>query len=178
MECHISTDLLDSLKTIIRFQNTILLKEICRDNNWDYNSLKKKYIKDKVIKEEIMPSIQIEEAIVIGKKKIKIKKSKVKIQTKTKENEEVKEKVNAEAVNQVEEQTFAHNIQSKKQEKPKKKRIKKKKENSGEIECKVIKYKSKIYYINNEENAYDIDGNFCGILEDNGKINFEAEEVE
>ena len=47
MDCHISIDLFDSLRNITRFQNTILLKEICRDNNWDYNSLQKNILKIK-----------------------------------------------------------------------------------------------------------------------------------
>lgn len=175
MECHISNDLFESLKTIVRHQNNLLLKEICRDKNWNYNLLKKKYLKDKVIKEEIMSSISCENTIILGKKKIKIKKLKPK---------------QKESIDSFNENSLDYNLRNQIKEeveehikmeltKPKKKRIIKKKVKKNEgVECRVMKYKSKIFYVNEEENVYNIDGDFCGILEDNGKINFDAEEAE
>ena len=40
-----------------------------------------------------------------------------------------------------------------------------------EMECKIIKFKTRTYYITEEDNyAYDIDGDFCGILEDDNTV--------
>ena len=41
-EIVIPKDLFTSIKTIIRYQNILLLKEIASDNNWNYMELKKK----------------------------------------------------------------------------------------------------------------------------------------
>tara|TARA_B100001057_G_scaffold464144_1_gene519013 strand:- start:162 stop:506 length:345 start_codon:yes stop_codon:yes gene_type:complete len=42
-----------SLKIIIKFQNSLLLREIANDNNWNYQELKKKYLKNPDVKELI-----------------------------------------------------------------------------------------------------------------------------
>ena len=44
-EIVIPQDLFTSIKTIIRYQNILLLKEIASDNNWNYMDLKKKHLK-------------------------------------------------------------------------------------------------------------------------------------
>ena len=149
-EFQLPTDLFYSLNNIIRYQNTILLKEICRDYKWDYNSLKKKYIKDKVVKNKMVESENEN-----TKKSAKTKAIKKKI--KTKEQKEEEKPI----------------ILGKRKIKVKK--VKKKKVKEDEIECRIIKYDKKTYYISNDNCAYDIDGDFCGILEDNEKINFDAE---
>lgn len=150
MKLQIPNDLFESLNNITRFQNTILLKEICRDYNWDYNALKKKYIKDKIIKDKIIKKELMEEEPAKNIKK-KIKKK------------------------QVEEEEEKPIILGKRKIKVKKVR-RKRKPKEDEMECKIIKFKTRNYYITEEDNyAYDIDGDFCGILEDDNTINFNAE---
>ena len=41
----ISEDLFESISTLIKYQNILLLKEIAKDNGWKYLDLKKKYLK-------------------------------------------------------------------------------------------------------------------------------------
>jgi hypothetical protein len=147
-EFQLPNDLFNSLNNIVRFQNTILLKEICRDYNWDYNSFKKKYIKDKIVKNEMKETENT-------KKEEKKKSMKKKIKT-----EEQKE----------EEKPIILGKRKIKVKKVKKKRIK-----EDEIECRIFKYNRKTYYVSDDNCAYDIDGDFCGILEENENINFDAE---
>ena len=48
--------------------------------------------------------------------------------------------------------------------------MRKRKPKEDEVECKIMKFKTRTYYITEEDNcAYDIDGDFCGILEDDNK---------
>ena len=65
----IPEDLFESISTLIKYQNILLLKEIAKDNGWKYLDLKKKYLKiedvGELVKEKNKP-----------KKKKKIKKSK------------------------------------------------------------------------------------------------------
>ena len=74
----IPEDLFESISTLIKYQNILLLKEIAKDNGWKYLDLKKKYLKiedvGELVKEKNKP-----------KKKKKIKKPK-KDNTKSKEN--------------------------------------------------------------------------------------------
>ncbi len=41
----IPEDLFESISTLIKYQNILLLKEIAKDNGWKYLDLKKKYLK-------------------------------------------------------------------------------------------------------------------------------------
>ena len=65
----IPEDLFESISTLIKYQNILLLKEIAKDNGWKYLDLKKKYLKiedvSELVKEKNKP-----------KKKKKIKKPK------------------------------------------------------------------------------------------------------
>ena len=65
----IPEDLFESISTLIKYQNILLLKEIAKDNGWKYLDLKKKYLKiedvGELVKEKNKP-----------KKKKKIKKTK------------------------------------------------------------------------------------------------------
>ena len=51
MELEIPKEFYDSIKNVVRYQNTLLLRQISNDYKWDFDSLKKKYLKDKPIKE-------------------------------------------------------------------------------------------------------------------------------
>jgi hypothetical protein len=71
----IPEDLFESISTLIKYQNILLLKEIAKDNGWKYLDLKKKYLKiedvGELVKEKNKPK---------KKKKIKkIKKENVKM---------------------------------------------------------------------------------------------------
>ena len=45
MEIVIPEELYESLKLIIKYQNTLLLKEIAKEKNWKYAELKKEFLK-------------------------------------------------------------------------------------------------------------------------------------
>ena len=75
MELEIPKEFYDSIKNVIRYQNKLLLKQISDDYKWDFESLKKKYLKDKPIKELL--NKEEKEKTNIKKKKIFLKKKKV-----------------------------------------------------------------------------------------------------
>lgn len=64
----IPKELFNSIKTVIKYQNILLLKQIAEENNWKYIDLKKKYLKTVDVAELVEYSN--------SKKKIKIKKKK------------------------------------------------------------------------------------------------------
>lgn len=64
----IPQELFNSIKTVIKYQNILLLKQIAEENNWKYIDLKKKYLKTVDVAELVEYSN--------SKKKIKIKKKK------------------------------------------------------------------------------------------------------
>ena len=74
MELEIPKEFYDSIKNVIRYQNKLLLKQISDDYKWDFESLKKKYLKDKPIKELL--NKEENEKKNIKKKKIFLKKKK------------------------------------------------------------------------------------------------------
>ena len=74
----IPEDLFESISTLIKYQNILLLKEIAKDNGWKYLDLKKKYLKIEDVGELVNEKNK-------PKKKKKIKKPK-KDNTKSKEN--------------------------------------------------------------------------------------------
>jgi len=65
----IPEDLFESISTLIKYQNILLLKEIAKDNGWKYLDLKKKYLKIEDIGDLITEKNK-------PKKKKKIKKTK------------------------------------------------------------------------------------------------------
>ena len=46
MNVDIPESLFESLKLIIKYQNTLLLKEIAKEKGWKYTELKKEFLKD------------------------------------------------------------------------------------------------------------------------------------
>ena len=46
MEIKIQENLFNSLTTIIKYQNTLLLKKICKEKGWNFTEIKKEFIKD------------------------------------------------------------------------------------------------------------------------------------
>tara|TARA_B100000989_G_scaffold257996_1_gene207748 strand:- start:221 stop:448 length:228 start_codon:yes stop_codon:yes gene_type:complete len=75
MELEIPKEFYDSIKTVVRYQNKLLLKQISDDYKWDFESLKKKYLKDKPLKELLNKTDN--EKPEINKKKIFLKKKKL-----------------------------------------------------------------------------------------------------
>ena len=65
----IPEDLFESISTLIKYQNILLLKEIAKDNGWKYFDLKKKYLKIENVGDLIIEKNK-------PKKKKKIKKTK------------------------------------------------------------------------------------------------------
>ena len=51
MDITIPEDLYESLTLIIKYQNTLLLKEIANEKNWKYTDLKKEFLKDQDMQE-------------------------------------------------------------------------------------------------------------------------------
>ena len=49
MEVEIPESLFESLKLILKYQNTLLLKEIAKEKGWKYSELKKEFLKDEEV---------------------------------------------------------------------------------------------------------------------------------
>ena len=166
-EIVIPQDLFTSIKTIIRYQNILLLKEIASDNNWNYMDLKKKHLKQVDVAELVEHSNS-------KKKKIKIKKGKKKTPKKSIENtkevenevEDNEEEVNEEEVVDNEEEVNEKEIVNEEVVIER---------NEELIDCKKYSYMGKEYYVNNT-NVYDLDYNFVGRMI-NEKLNFDEEEI-
>nr|QDY52056.1 hypothetical protein 3_35 [Mimiviridae sp. ChoanoV1] len=166
-EIVIPQDLFTSIKTIIRYQNILLLKEIASDNNWNYMDLKKKHLKQIDVAELVEHSNS-------KKKKIKIKKGKKKTPKKSIENtKEVENEVedNEEEVNE-EEVLNEKEIVNEEEVDNEEEVIER---NEELIDCKKYSYMGKEYYVNNT-NVYDLDYNFIGRMI-NEKLNFDEEEI-
>lgn len=156
-EIVIPKDLFTSIKTIIRYQNILLLKEIASDNNWNYMDLKKKHLKQIDVAELVDHSNS-------KKRKIKIKKGKKKTPKKSIEN--TKEVLNEkEIVNEEEDNNEEEVLNEEVIIEP----------NEELIDCKKYSYMGKEYYVNNT-NVYDLDYNFVGRMIDE-KLNFDEEEI-
>ena len=181
----IPEELYTSIKTVIKYQNILLLKEISQDNGWKYIDLKKKYLKTNDIQELVNYSNK-------QKKKIKIKKNAKKksldeknfleksldqksqenevaknfleksLDQKSQENEvanEVANEVENEVANEVANITLSINTEEE------------------EIECHKYTYMDKEYYVNiKSNNVYNIESEFIGRMI-NGILNLDEEEI-
>ena len=158
MNVTLDKNLWESFHTIIQYQNNLLIKNIAEDNKWDLKKLKK-YIKQKTIKEKLVPK-PIPKTTVIpvtsedSEGEIKILKKKVIVKRKRKK---IIKKI-------VKEQDFIGDLEP------------------DELLLKEIEFLGEKYYINYHTNYVykEIEtGNieFVGMLEDN-KINFDAESTE
>lgn len=75
MELEIPKEFYDSIKNVVRYQNTLLLRQISNDYKWDFDSLKKKYLKDKPIKELLNKEEEKKKKkVVVRKKKVVVSK--------------------------------------------------------------------------------------------------------
>lgn len=78
MEVKLNKDLFDKINLIIKYQNSLLLKIICEENNWNLDELKKKYLKKNIVKEKAMnKNNENVEFKVCRKIKIKVKKKRM-----------------------------------------------------------------------------------------------------
>ena len=59
---------------IIKYQNCLLLKKIAEENNWEYEELKKTYLKNKMKEEKILNSNMKSDFKICKRIKLKIKK--------------------------------------------------------------------------------------------------------
>lgn len=155
----IPEELYTSIKTVIKYQNILLLKEIAKDNGWKYIDLKKKYLKINDIQEIVDYSNK-------QKKKIKIKKNAKK---KSLENEVLrkvkvsKEKENNKIINVEENITLTITSEEDK--------------DMEEIECHKYTYMDNEYYVNiKNNNVYNMESEFVGRMV-NGILNFDEEEI-
>ena len=183
MEISIPESLFDKFKIIIKYQNTLLLKEISKIKGWNFTELKKEFLKEE----------DIETLIKKYKKKIN-KKKKKNNKKKKKNNKEPKleepnveepkleepnlEEPKLEEPNVEEPKLEEPNVEEPKLEEPKTKRKKKIKKIVKTIEIKCHKYifEKNVFYINIEnDNAYDKNMEFVGKMFGNG-IDFNANE--
>ena len=160
----IPEELYTSIKTVIKYQNILLLKEIAKDNGWKYIDLKKKYLKTNDIQELVNYSNK-------QKKKIKIKKNAKK---KSLENEKVSKATEAlseatEALSDATEALSKENITltiTSEEDK-----------DIEEIDCHKYTYMDKEYYVNiKNNNVYNMDSEFIGRMV-NEILNFDEEEI-
>lgn len=181
MELQIPESLFESLQIIIKYQNTLLLKEISKEKGWKLSELKKEFLKEEDIQNLLKK---------YSKKKNKVKKKvtpKKKSQTVSDEapveeapveetpveEKPVEEKPVKEAVDGATE-----NIKVEIEEKTVKKKKLKKVVNEKEIKCHKYTFEGAVFYVNIEnENAYDKNMEFVGRKLGNG-INFDADELE
>ena len=173
MEVVIPEELYESLTLIIKYQNTLLLKEIAKEKNWKYAELKKEFLKDQDMEE------------LLKKYKKKNTKKKKKKEVKNEENIEL----NVEELDEpivLEEPSVASQPKVEEVEKPsevaeppvKKKKKIKKIINEKEIKCHKYIFDGEVFYVNVvNDNAYDKNMEFVGSKIGNG-INFNAEEKE
>ena len=150
----IPKELYTSIKTVIKYQNILLLKEIAKDNGWKYIDLKKKYLKTNDIQELVDYSNK-------QKKKKKIKKNEKK---KSLEKEKVSEaKENNKIINVEENITLTI--------------ISEEDKDMKEIECHKYTYMDNEYYVNiKNNNVYNMESEFVGRMV-NGILNFDEEEI-
>ena len=181
MEVVIPEELYESLTLIIKYQNTLLLKEIANEMNWKYTDLKKQFLKDSDMKE-------LEKKY--KKKTAKKKKKKVvevhNIELTIEDTNEaiVLEEPEAELVSKTNGVAEPENVAEPKEvaepdkvEKPKKKKKLKKIVNSKEIKCHKYIFDGEIFYVNVEnDNAYDKNMEFVGRKVGN-MINFNEDEL-
>ena len=197
MELQIPESLFESLQIIIKYQNTLLLKEISKEKGWKLSELKKEFLKEEDIQNLLKK---------YSKKKNKVKKkvSPKKIVEETEDTNEVD--TNEVGTNEVDTNEVASNetatnevdtnevdtnevekSESKKKEeniqfeiepiKNKKKKLKKIVKEK-EIKCHKYTFDGAVFYVNIEnENAYDKNMEFVGRKLGNG-INFDADELE
>jgi len=172
----IPEELYTSIKTVIKYQNILLLKEIAKDNGWKYIDLKKKYLKTNDIQELVNYSNK-------QKKKIKIKKNAKKKSLENKTVSEATETVSeatetvseakvseatetvSEATETVSEENITLTINSEEDK------------DIEEIECHKYTYMDKEYYVNiKNNNVYNMDSEFIGRMV-NEILNFDEEEI-
>ena len=77
MNVQLNKELFNKLNIIIQYQNSLLLKIIAEDNNWNLDELKKKYLKNKITKEKVMEENTTQDYKVCKKIKIKVKKKRM-----------------------------------------------------------------------------------------------------
>ena len=174
MELQIPESLFESLQIIIKYQNTLLLKEISKEKGWKLSDLKKEFLKEEDIQNLLKK---------YSKKKNKVKKKvtpKKKSQT-VSEEAPVEETLTEEApVEETQEAVdgATENIKVEIEEKTVKKKKLKKVVNEKEIKCHKYTFEGAVFYVNIEnENAYDKNMEFVGRKLGNG-INFDADELE
>ena len=158
----IPEELYTSIKTVIKYQNILLLKEIAKDNGWKYIDLKKKYLKTNDIQELVNYSNK-------QKKKIKIKKNakKKSLENKTvsEATETVSEATETVSEEKVSEENITLTINSEEDK------------DIEEIECHKYTYMDKEYYVNiKNNNVYNMDSEFIGRMV-NEILNFDEEEI-
>jgi hypothetical protein len=157
MNIDIPESLFESLKLILKYQNTLLLKEIAKEKGWKYSELKKEFLKDEEVE------------VLIKKYNKKQKKKKApKVEEPKVEEPEVEEP-------EVEEPEVEEPKIEEPPKKSKKKKIKKT-INSKEIKCHKYIFDGEVFYVNvDNQNAYDKNLEFVGSMLGNG-INFNADE--
>jgi hypothetical protein len=182
MNVDIPESLFESLKLIIKYQNTLLLKEIAKEKGWKYSELKKEFLKDEEVE------------VLLKKYNNKQKKKKIVKKEEPPTDEEIKAVKEIDAVKEIEESneiesevTSVDKVNNpekvkepKKEEKEatKKKKKIKKVVNSVEIRCHKYIFDGEVFYVNVENNnAYDKNLEFVGSML--GKsINFNDDEKE
>ena len=207
MEIIIPKELYESLTLIIKYQNTLLLKEIAKDKNWKYNDLKKEFLKDsdmeilikKYKKKQKLNTKKIDENIEVSVATVSVAtvsvESVVSVATvsvepdiKTKKKNKIKinksllvepitEIVNTESAKTEIVKTESAETVIAKTESSVKKKLKKI-INNKEIKCHKYIFEEVVFYVNIENNnAYDKNMEFVGRMLGNG-INFNEDEKE
>jgi hypothetical protein len=204
MNVVIPESLLESLKLIIKYQNTLLLKEISNEKGWKYSELKKEFLKDEEVNvllkkynkkqnkkkkaeaEPLAEPLAETEAALVEPLAEPLPKPLAEVIEPLAEVIEPLAKPLAEplaeAIEPLTEAALVEAIEplAEAETTPKKSRKKKIKKiiNSLEIKCHKYIFDEEVFYINVDNlNAYDKNLEFVGVMIGNG-INFNADEKE
>ena len=194
MNLEIPETLFDSIQIILKYQNTLLLKEISKDKGWKLSELKKDYLKDEDVatlvkkynrkkkkeikkKSEEPQTVINEDTQIIEPEPILETQESASIVELEDNNELVSGQNEANGDEANEEANEAKSITIPEPDKKvKKKKIKKIIKNT-EIKCHKYTIEDTVFYINVENNnAYDKNMEFVGRMEGN-MINFNEDEL-
>jgi len=198
MNIVIPETLFNSLKIIIKYQNTLLLKEISNEHNLKLSELKKSYLKDenidilvkkynkkqkkkKVLEANVVANIEAKEANVVAKEVVKEEAKVATVVAKEEATvvakEVVKEEEKVATVVAKEEATVvAKEAKKIKKIKKIKKKVLEEPIEKLKINCHKYIFDNNEFYVNIEnDNVYDINMEFVGKKLGNS-INFNGEE--
>ena len=186
MNLEIPETLFDSIQIILKYQNTLLLKEISKDKGWKLSELKKEYLKEEDVATLVKKYNRKKKKEI--KKKSEEPQTLVNEETQIIEPEPILETQESASIIELEDNNELVSVEDEvgneaksikipePDKKVKKKKIKKIIKNT-EIKCHKYTIEDTVFYVNVENNnAYDKNMEFVGRMVGN-MINFNEDEL-